>query len=463
MISVTIFQASIVFLIFLPSYRASSQTGGRFPDVFSTERVAGTMSFKVRLLSFFLLRSCFAQSTSPVGSTTATSPSVVTVTSVSTLAIIILPSSNSSIAPSTTATEPLNVNTTSSTTSILLPTTPYTGQAILVGTCNIPQYTGLALQDGAVIEVPLVGCSDDRPECCPSLSPPESTSSEMLAGSATTPTSNTTSLTATGVISMLSASPLSICPHDFTDISPVCCPSGYSLYGQAIVGNTPCYSMLSTIVPVPSAVSNSIISAVAQTASATATVSVIINQVFALGLPCADEPASGLSTGAKAGIGVGAGVGGLLLIGFVLLVLICIGKKRLRKRQLPPPLSTGYHQPQAKQMSASTGGMTSPASIGSPPVGQMSPQFHSQSDSLGFPARSAVYSAQSHTSWGSQPVVTNPPHYRAPVEMQAPQAYEIGDGKRAVSSDIPDRISSGDSTAYNSNISAYDAQRARSD
>jgi hypothetical protein len=32
------------------------------------------------------------------------------------------------------------------------------------------------------------------------------------------------SLTATGVVSMLSASPLSICPHDFIDIDPVCCP-----------------------------------------------------------------------------------------------------------------------------------------------------------------------------------------------------------------------------------------------
>jgi hypothetical protein len=184
------------------------------------------MNLTIRLLSFFVLKSCLAQSTSPADSTTATSPTAVTVTSMSTVVIVILPSSNATSADSgTTSTPPSNTNTISSTTRILLPTSSYTGQAILVGTCNIPQYTGLALQDGAVIEVPLVGCSDDRPECCPSLSPPESITSGMLANSAATPTSNIGSLTATGVISMLSASPLSICPQDFTDIEPVCCPS----------------------------------------------------------------------------------------------------------------------------------------------------------------------------------------------------------------------------------------------
>lgn len=156
---------------------------------------------------------CLAQSST-------TSATAVTVTSISTLAIVILPSSNSSTTPlNTRPAVPSNSSmvSTSQPSSIVFPTTPYTGQAILTGTCNIPQYTGLSLQNGAVIEVPLVGCSDDRPECCPSLSPPESSS----------PTSSPsiTGLTATGVISMLSASPLSICPRDFVDIDPVCCPS----------------------------------------------------------------------------------------------------------------------------------------------------------------------------------------------------------------------------------------------
>jgi hypothetical protein len=212
--------------------------------------------------------------------------------------------------------------------------------------------------------------------------------------------------------------------------------------------------MLSTTVSIPPSVSNSISSAVAKTAFATATVSVIINQVFALGLPCGDKPASGLSTAAKVGIGVGAGVGGLLLLGFILFVLTRIGKRRLQKRQPPPPIDTTYRQPQAKHMSASTAAMSSPASMGSSYLGQASPQFHPQSDSYGFPARSALSGMQSHGSWSMQPVVNNSPRYRTPVEMHAPQAYEIGDDNRTVNSDLPGMISSGGSNAHNSSYSA---------
>src|SRR5436309_15952422 len=90
---------------------------------------------------------------------------------------------------------------------------------------------------------------------------------------------------------------------------------GYSLYGQAIVGQTPCYTVVSTTISVPQTVLASISSVVAETISVkstTAAVSVIINQVFALSIPCADDSESkstGLSTGAKAGIGGGASVG----------------------------------------------------------------------------------------------------------------------------------------------------------
>ena len=112
--------------------------------------------------------------------------------------------------------------------------------------------------------------------------------------------------------------------------------SGYSLYGQGIIGQTPCYTVVSTTLSVPQTVLASISSAVAETISAkstTAAVSVIINQVFALGLPCADDDDdSGLSTGAKAGIGVGAAVGGLILI--TLAIWFClIARKRRQKRR----------------------------------------------------------------------------------------------------------------------------------
>jgi hypothetical protein len=147
-------------------------------------------------------------------------------TGATTLTVISLPSS--SPLPAAPSDAPTSQTTTSAPDpaasngpAFHLQTTPYTGQDMLVGDCRTPQYTALALKGGAVLEVPLVGCSDDRPECCPSLSPPKSA---IVTSPATFPASSITSPAATGVVPMLSASPLSVCPHDFVDLDPVCCP-----------------------------------------------------------------------------------------------------------------------------------------------------------------------------------------------------------------------------------------------
>jgi hypothetical protein len=199
--------------------------------------------------------------------------------------------------------------------------------------------------------------------------------------------------------------------------------------------------MLSTIVPLPTSISNSIISAVAATVSATATVSVIINQVYALGLPCADESTRGLSTGARAGIGVGAGVGGLLLLSLFLLIYIYVGKGRLGCGKG----NTSYYQPPEKQVSPSTGAMTTPVGIGSPYTGQTSLQFQPHNLSYGFPANQAYNAKQPHASWASQ-TPSVPPQYRlTAVEMETPQrreTYEIGNGERAACPGNTDIVSS---------------------
>jgi hypothetical protein len=124
---------------------------------------------------------------------------------------------------------------------------------------------------------------------------------------------------------------------------------GYSLYGQSIVGQTPCYTVISTTISVPQTVLASISSAVAASASVNSTtvaVSVIINQVFALSLPCADDNEStGLSTGAKAGIGVGAGVGSLILLGLVLWFCL-LARKRRQKKRAEASVASGTTGPQ---------------------------------------------------------------------------------------------------------------------
>jgi hypothetical protein len=303
------------------------------------------MAFISLLVFLFLSVLCSSQSSSSVAGSTSSNAATVTVTSVSTLAIIILPSSSTqssttpysySSASSTSYVSSTLTSTPSLTsTSIALQKVPYTGQPMLVGTCNIPQFTALPFPDGSMLEVPLIGCSNDRPDCCPSLS-----------------FSNGIQPSATNVVSLLNLAPLDICPKDFIDIDPVCCPSGYSVYGQAIVGQTPCYTVLSTTISVPQTVLASISSAVAASVpvkSTTAAVSVIINQVFALSLPCADDSddsdETGLSTAAKAGIGVGAGVGGLILLGLALGFCL-LARKRRRRRRAEAPVASNTTGPQ---------------------------------------------------------------------------------------------------------------------
>jgi hypothetical protein len=109
--------------------------------------------------------------------------------------------------------------------------------------CGIPQFTIINFPDGGYLEVPLIGCSDDRPECCPSLNFTEfkpsqtggdgdgdasASSSSSSTGAATTAspsssdddgnetpswTGTTPSPTPTGVVSMLSEAPLTVCPR----------------------------------------------------------------------------------------------------------------------------------------------------------------------------------------------------------------------------------------------------------
>jgi hypothetical protein len=94
-----------------------------------------------------------------------------------------------------------------------LPTVAYTGQPILVGTCTIPQYTAILLPDGSYLAAPIVGCNENHPQCCPSL-----------AAGTVTPTATYLSMTDAAIVTALAASPLTICPGDYTSTSSVCCP-----------------------------------------------------------------------------------------------------------------------------------------------------------------------------------------------------------------------------------------------
>ena len=202
---------------------------------------------------------------------------------------------------------------------------------------------------------------------------------------------------------------------------------GYSLYGQAIVGQTPCYTVLSTTISVPQTVLASISSAVVATTSVKSTtvaVSVIINQVFALGLPCADddndEP-TGLSTGAKAGIGVGAGVGGLILLGLALWFCLLAHKRRQKKRAATTTTAPQYggapnEMHENKQYPTFLPGSPQPGYA--VPTGPGSPLNHHQS--LGT---DTSWSSQTHTMPGHMSLSSDGIRQYGPLSPGLPTGY----------------------------------------
>jgi hypothetical protein len=94
-----------------------------------------------------------------------------------------------------------------------LPTVAYTGQPILVGTCTTAQYTAILLSGGSYLVAPIVGCNDNHPQCCPSL-----------AAATITPTATYRQMNDAAIVTALAASPLTVCPGDYSSMGSVCCP-----------------------------------------------------------------------------------------------------------------------------------------------------------------------------------------------------------------------------------------------
>ena len=128
--------------------------------------------------------------------------------------------------------------------------------------------------------------------------------------------------------------------------------------------------------------------------------------VFALGLPCVEDPeeeahAPSLSTGAKAGIGVGAGIGGLAIIGGLWL---CFAvryrrnrKARLEREALRPvsqvtTVSSPYVDSKSKHLSTVSSAYTMPNS--SPPLG------HQGNFAPGYAQQPAVFEMDQPQGYG---------------------------------------------------------------
>lgn len=220
--------------------------------------------------------------------------------------------------------------------------------------------------------------------------------------------------------------------------------SGYQLWNAPLGGETPCYSSLSsTLVPpaVPVGTTSQEITLPANVTAAVSTqpistanqkpTSAIVNIVYAIRYPV--EPSSGLSTGAKAGIGAGAGVAGIAIITLSILLIWRTRKhknaeKKLSTMQAAAPATNGQTQ---SVMSAVPPYPYSPQTDGTlkPPddqPGYFPPQQMPQGQPQSYYGQQPMQQGQPQSYYGQQPQLPemqgqSPVHYPSPTSGLSPQ------------------------------------------
>ena len=140
---------------------------------------------------------------SPSSSTITSNPSTLSISS-----SLSVPPMTLAAAPSAQVANPI----------VSIPTTSYTGQALLTAACAVPEFTAFPLNDGSYLAAPLIGCAQQNPQCCPSLSEIQNVSPTPAAS--IIPLSEANS----AIVSALSAAPLTLCPADYTSTAGNCCP-----------------------------------------------------------------------------------------------------------------------------------------------------------------------------------------------------------------------------------------------
>ncbi|OQV08932.1 CFEM domain-containing protein [Cladophialophora immunda] len=123
-------------------------------------------------------------------------------------------SSSSSNPSLTTISGDLVSETAEPTTGKPITATTFVGAPLMTGSCTVPYFGIITDAAGRVTEYPNVGCSEDRPDCCPFEY---------------------------GLNAVITR-----CPQDYFTTASACCPLGYQIYYTAVGQDTPCYSVPAT-------------------------------------------------------------------------------------------------------------------------------------------------------------------------------------------------------------------------
>ncbi|KAH8732367.1 hypothetical protein GQ44DRAFT_179935 [Phaeosphaeriaceae sp. PMI808] len=226
---------------------------------------------------------------------------------------------------STAGATPVGTDVFTTSSASRIPLARWNGNgALLNGYCATPEYT---IIDGPTAYwAPVVGCVRSKADCCPF---------DLAAATATIAARQEAPVTATiaassgnggfpNAISPAQAT-LSKCPSDYHSIGDGCCPLNYFQWSTTFGGQTPCYStVIGAVTPPP--IGANVPSNPSQPTSA------IVNIVYAMQYPLQvtePVPTPSLATGAKIGIGAGAGVVALI---FGLLAFLLLKKHKAHKR-----------------------------------------------------------------------------------------------------------------------------------
>ncbi|KAK0723690.1 hypothetical protein B0T21DRAFT_414069 [Apiosordaria backusii] len=289
------------------------------------------------------------------------------------------------------------------------------------------QGTGALLQDGcAQASFTLVdagntayyagflGCIKDRPDCCPW---PVETAAAAVASAVSG--SNAAELEKLGFDYPIPVDAkqarLQTCADDYYSISGGCCPNGFVPFTSAVGGQTPCWSSIkagTTRAPILTVERGK------ETKTDRST-SAVVNIVWSMRYPVAEQSSGGLSTAAKAGIGAGAGVAAILIGGLA----FCLWRQRKKNKQLKgqqsdPQAAVTAAQAVPQQQMAQTAQPQSPSqpypnSQFQPIPGQQPP---GQFQQTGYPSPNQYIAA------AAIPQGTDPSRHSVNTSISAPSA-----------------------------------------
>ncbi|KAK4200148.1 hypothetical protein QBC40DRAFT_73825 [Triangularia verruculosa] len=196
--------------------------------------------------------------------------------------------------------------------------------ALLQEGCAQPSFT-LVDAGNTAYYAGFLGCIKDRPDCCPW---PVETAAAAVASAVSG--SNAAELEKLGFDYPIPVDAkqarLQTCADDYYSISGGCCPNGFVPFTSAVGGQTPCWSSIkagTTRAPTLTVERGKETKTDRET-------SAVINIVWSMRYPVADQSSGGLSTAAKAGIGAGAGVAVILIGGLA----FCLWRQRKKNKQL---------------------------------------------------------------------------------------------------------------------------------